>query len=361
MLKGVDYVKVNRGNFLEALEFAKVGLAQREIIQQSTCFIFKDGLITTYNEKTACRCPSPLGEDFAGAVQSTPLIEILGRLPEDDIGVGIEKGRFLLKGNGRRRSGINMEAEIFLQVDAIETPADSDWKPLPEEFGRAVSTTQHCAGEQEGDFALTCIHITPDWVEACDMVRVCFCRWNVKTGFSESVLLKRESIRNLENLGTEEFAETNGWIHFRNQNKWILSCRRYSETNEFPSLDKNLEIEGEEVKFSPGLPEELERAQVFVSPDGEDNDFVRIDLFTGPKGGRMRLRGQGPTGFYEVERGATYQGEPLTFFIPPLLLLDVVKKEDARISVTPDFLVVQTGDYHFVAGLAKSSDDKVEE
>lgn len=361
---------VNREHLLSALDFAKGGLAQREIIQQSTCFIFKDGLIQTYNEKTCCRIPSPLGSNLTAAIPSAPLLEILGELPEEELQVSLKNNQLQLKGRGRVAK-INIEARIYLDVDSIEQPLEGakgeGWTPLHDDFCEAISIVQQCAMFKGGEAALSCIHIHPQWVEACDLARVCFCRFALSTLFPESVLIRRESVQNLGNMGASRFAITNGWVHFEGPRGAVLSCRRYTDVVDFPDLSPNVQIVGQPLEFSKSLPDELKRAQIFASPDGEDNNFLRIDVYQtlngkdGGKKGEMRLEGKGPAGSYTCRKGAGYQGEDMTFYIPPQMLLDILKKEEAKFSVTPKFLVAKTEKYHYVAGLAQMDPDRKEE
>lgn len=354
---------INRELLLSALDFAKAGLAQREIIHQSTCFIFRNGLIQTYNEKTACRIPSPFGEDFEGAVPSGAFFEILGQLPEEELTASYKNGQLQLKGKGRVAK-INIEAQVSLDVDSIEEPGE--WTELHPDFCEGISIVQQCAVPKGGDNALACIHIHPQWIEACDLSRVMFCRFEKETLFPESVLVRRESVTSLGNMGASHFSITNGWIHFQGPRGAILSCRRYADVIDFPDLSRNVGIEGEPLEFSKSIEDEMKRAQVFTSPDGEDNNFLRIDVYQTPDGknggtkGEMRLEGRGPAGSYTCRKTAVYKGEDMTFYIPPLILLDSLKKEGAKLSVTPQFLVAKTDKYHYVAGLAQMEPEKGE-
>lgn len=357
-------VTVNREHFLAALDFAKSGLAAREIIQQSTCFIFKDGLVQTYNEKTACRVPSPLGEEFTAAVPSAPLIGILGELPEEELQVSIKNNQMQLKGKGRVAK-VNIEANIYLGVDSIEQPGE--WTTLADDFAEATSIVQQCAVNKGSDAVFSCLHIHPNWIEAIDLSRGCFCRFNLDTGFPEPMLVRRESVQNLGNMGASKFSITNGWVHFEGPRGAILSCRRYSDVVDFPDLSRNIEHTGEALEFAKSLPDELKRAQIFASPDGEDNNFIKIDVYTtlngknGDKKGEMRLEAKGPAGVYICRKGAGYAGENVTFYVPPLILLDVLKKEEAKFAVSSNFLIAKTEKYHYLASLAQMDNEKKEE
>jgi hypothetical protein len=67
--------QVNREVLLQQLESVQAGLSSREIIEQSSCFVFKDGNVVTFNDEVSCSRPCELGS-FTGAVQAAPLLSI---------------------------------------------------------------------------------------------------------------------------------------------------------------------------------------------------------------------------------------------------------------------------------------------
>ncbi len=127
--------RVKRENLLKQLEAVSPGLSAKEILEQSSCFVFKGGEVLTYNDEVACRADCPL-PDIEGAVPAKPLLAILAKLPDDDIDVAIDEGKMIVKGKGRKTT-IPMEAEVLLPVDNIDKPGE--WKKLPSEFGEALA------------------------------------------------------------------------------------------------------------------------------------------------------------------------------------------------------------------------------
>jgi len=323
--------KVNREDLLHTLESVKSGLSTKAIIEQSDCFVFKKGKVISYNDEVACSAPSPLGKAFEGAVKAEKLIEVLTKLPEDELQISIGTGELILSGK-RRRTGIHMEAEITLPLEAVEKP--TEWKKLHEDFGEAIAAAAACTSTDESRFDLVCVHIHPKWVEACDDFQIC--RWRLLTGISQSTLVRQAAIKNVTSLGMTDFCETEGWLHFKNAHGLVLSCRRYME--EYPDLSQWLKVEGDVIAFPKGLVEAAEKASIFSSED-QDNNRVLVDL----KPGKLKIRGQGSSGWYEESKSIkAYTGRHLRFYVSPDLLSALVKRTNDCI-VSADRIKVSGG------------------
>ena len=129
-------MKVNREELLKQLESVLPGLSTREIIEQSSCFIFKNKTVSTFNDEIACLQKSLL--KIEGAVQAMPLISILRKLQEEELEIDTndKNTQLLIKGK-RRRVGVRMEQDIVLPVEAVDKP--KKWKELPANFADAIA------------------------------------------------------------------------------------------------------------------------------------------------------------------------------------------------------------------------------
>ena len=95
-------ITLNRADFLDKLESVLPGISTREIIEQSSCFVFKDKTVMTFNDEISCSQKSCL--PFEGSVQALPLISILRKLQEEelDISLGDSKEELIIKGKNKR-------------------------------------------------------------------------------------------------------------------------------------------------------------------------------------------------------------------------------------------------------------------
>jgi len=348
-------VRVNREEFLRAIESIQPGLSPKDIIEQSSCVVFSKGYLKSFNDEISCQCPiefgngkSLVGKIPEGAVQAKSLMEILHKLPEEELEIETKENEIVLIGKGRK-SGIRLEKEVTLPIDSVEKP--KDWIKLDPHFGESIGIVQNCAGNDAGQFALTCVNISQKWVESCDNTQLC--RWKITTGIKAPTLVRKESIKHIVSLGMTELSETESWLHFRNPHGLILSCRRYME--DFPDLSKVLEVEGEPIALPPGLAEAADKAAIFSS-ENVDNNQVLIDL----KPGWLRIKGQGISGWYTETKKIKYSGKSMSFLVAPNILADLVKKT-TDCFISEDRIKVDSGSYLWVSCLERPVEKKKKE
>jgi DNA polymerase III sliding clamp (beta) subunit (PCNA family) len=337
-------VKVKREDFLAKLESVQAGLTPKDVIEQSSCFVFRGGRVFTYDQELACSCPIKVDKKFTGAVFAKPLIAILRKLHEDELDIEPTGEIFVIKGK-RRQTEVRMESEIHLPlIDVGEKP---QWKKLHSEFSQATDLVANCASKDENHL-FNYVHITPRWVEACDNVQIA--RYRIKMDLKESILIRRNSIRHVSEMDMVEFAESDQWIHFRNVSGVILSCRRYVEP--YRDLDSIIKVTGgTPTVFPKGLAEAAENAGIFSEDNPDDKqDRVLVEI----KPGKVRITGEGAYGRHREWTPLKYKGTPMAFLVTPKLLGDLVRGF-GNCEMYADRLKVDGGKFVYVARLKKHS------
>ena len=339
-------MKINREELIRRLESVAPGLAQRETLEQSNCYVFYHGDVHTLNDEVYCRCPSGLDPKAKAAVPAAKLLEQLGKWQEEEIDLDFQDAELLITGKNQK-AGVRLEKEIALPIKSVEKP--TEWRSLPAAFAEAVGIVGQCAAKQNEDFKKTCINLHPKWVEAWDIHQ--FARYEMKTGLKEAVLVRQQSIQHVVTLGMTRFSETEGWLHFKNPNGLQLSCRRY--VDEFPSddLTKYLDVHGTKAQLPKGLADAADKAAVFTTE--AEVDLVRVKL----KPGRAWIKGVGVSGWYE--RGpmrVTYDGPRIEFLIAPKLLGEIVTKHP-EVQIVSDRMMASGGAWRLVAYLEPVEDE----
>lgn len=333
--------KVNRELLLQQLESVAPGLSSREIIEQSSCYVFTDGKVITYNDEIACAQACDIG--INGAVRSQALLAILRKLAEDELEISEEGGEIIIAGMSKS-IGVTREKEIQLPYSSVEAP--TKWQDLDEHFIEAIDLVQHCASNDESQFVLTCVHIAPKWVEACDNAQMM--RVKINTGVKQSILVRRDSIKHVVTLGMTKFCETETWIHFKNPAGLTLSCRRFVDN--YHDLTNLLEVEGKPITLPKGLGDAADKASVFAA-ESADEPQVLVELRTG----KLRIKGRGASGWYRETKKLKYNGPDLAFYIAPSLLIDITKKYNDAL-ITDGRLRVNGGRWNYVACLSPVED-----
>lgn len=332
--------KVNREQFLASLELVQAGLSPREIIEQSNCLLFRGGKVHSFNDEISCRAPSPLPENFTGAVPAVKLLELLRRLTEEEIEIRPGMGELVLVGK-RRKAGIRYEATVADHFKVVEKP--KEWTVLPAEFLEAVALVGSCASRDASRFEATCVHLHPKWVEASDNIQLC--RWPLRTGLKEPTLVRQSALKHMATLNVAEFCVTDSWLHFRNAHGLVISCRRYLD--EYPDLTSLLKVDGTPTILPKGLVDACDKARLF-STENVDMDVVQLEL----SAGKLRLRGEGVSGWYSEVKKLNYNGVGMSFYIPPQVLIDLVKRHNECV-ISEDHLKVDGGKYIYLTCLVR--------
>jgi len=327
-------MKINRAEILQKLEAVLPGLSETDVIEQSSCFIFTGKEVLTFNDEVACY--TKFATPFKGAVKAAPLVSILKKRNEAEIEVAIKDDQLILKGKGRM-SKVNMEQEILLPVDCITRT--NKWKPLPESFAAALSDVCQCTGTDESQFALTCVHLSTDYIEACDNFQACRC--TMELPIRKPVLLRAGSVQSISQFAMTHFSETKEWFHFKNKDGLILSCRRFVQS--YPDLSGILSMKGTEITFPKNMAEAIDCAEVFTSES--DDKLVNVLI----KDGKLTIKGTGPSGEHKEIRRVKF-AKNIQFNIAPKLLLNLFGKYNTC-SLTKDKLKVQVDDMTYVTVL----------
>lgn len=334
-------IKVNREQFLLKLKSVEAGLSPREIVEQSSCFAFKDGKIRTFNEDIACSVPSGLPSDVLGAVQAAPLLAVVSRLAEDEIELEPTKEELVIVGK-RKRSGIRMEQNVLLATDSVETP--KEWVEAKPTFFDALSIVQACAGKDESAFEFTCVHIHPKWIEASDNFQIA--RYRMTTGVKEPILVKRNSIKYALEYEFSKVAETATWIHFKSKSGLVHSYRRHLD--KYKDMTPFLEVSGRPCVIPRSLAAAVENAEIFTK-ENADMNLVGVEL----RPGKLRIKGTGASGWYQEVKKLKYDGEALQFMIAPKLLVELVKRY-TECEISSSYRLKVTGEkWVYVAVLLK--------
>lgn len=335
-------MKVKREKLLRSLEAVSAGLSTKEIIEQSNAVVFVDGRAVTFNDEISCSVECDVG--VSGAVTAVPLMALLRKLPDEEIDLEVVDGELVVKGD-HRKSGIKMAAEVTLPVDGVERPGD--WINLNPAFVEAVRIVQDCASRDESQFVLTCIHIHPERVEATDSFQLA--RYPMKTGLDSPSLIRRVSMGSVLGMAATKVSQTENWLHFRNDDGLVVSCRRYADNYVKPEiLDSFLSVDGHPVTLPKGLEDVIGRAEVFSSEDTVNQVTVSL------KEDSVVLTGQGATGWHkEKPRGVVYKGDEMSFTISPRMLVEILRME-GKCKVGSGRLLVTADKWSYVTCVGKA-------
>jgi len=299
----------------KTLELVKPGLANKEILEQATSIIFKDGHAWTFNDEVAVMAPLEIG--ITGAVPAEPLYQFLAKL-SPDVEVEIAEGENELKLKaGRNRAGIRMDPDIKLPLDE-ELVEPEEWNDIPEGFLPALQNVLFSASRSGHLPILTCVHIADEFMETCDEFRM-----TRQGGFTlkmeGDIKIVAKHLEQLKDYKPTEDGINGHWLHFRNEGGVVYAVRMVE--GEYPDLSGFIINDGVEISFPKELNEALDWAAVMADDKIKYEQEVSVLLTKG----NMTVRGEGPDGWAEQTLRLKYTGDNLTFKSHPLFLKEMAK------------------------------------
>jgi DNA polymerase III sliding clamp (beta) subunit (PCNA family) len=311
-------MKVNKKQFEEALSIVKPGLARKELIEQSTTFAFVDGRVVTYNDEISISHPVT-GLTLSGAVEAEQFIKFLGKIKLDEVEFDIRDNQIVIA-SGRSRAGLSLQTNVSLPLEE-ELGKKSEWKEVNEKFTEALTFAIGSCSKDMSQPLLTCIHVNKEGIiESSDSYRIT--RYTLSSVLPvRTFLLPATSAEEVVKLNVTHVAEGGGWMHFKNAQDTVISCRIIKDT--YPNTIRHLEIKkGDRLLFPSSMEEALDRAMIFAHRSHILEEIVTITVSKG----RIKLSASSDNSWFEEELNIAYEGEEITFAITPHLLKAILSK-----------------------------------
>ena len=323
-------MKINREELLQQLQAVQPGLANKEVIEQTQSFIFKEGRVYTYNDIIAISSPSIL--DLDGAVKASELFQLLSKSKAKELEIETTGTELRLK-TKRSKAGIRLE-EVVLDVDGIAKPGK--WSPLPKGFCDAVRFCLFTVSKDMTKAILTCIHVKGEWVESCDNYR--FTRKPMKSAIKKSLLIPGDAARQIVSYSPTHYSVADGWLHFKNEDDVLFSCRTYE--GKYPDLEELVDFEGKEVEMPDDLSDMLERAGIFSHTEFQQDEQVDLSL----KENVLMVHGKGPGGWLKERVKVAYERDPVRVSVSPQFLKEMLSLTETMI-IGKTMLKMETDDF----------------
>jgi DNA polymerase III sliding clamp (beta) subunit (PCNA family) len=295
--------KINRKDLLTVCKTVMSGVAIRELIPQSSCFVFKEGNVYTFNDEIAVNCPIEAG--FEGAVPAKEFLAFINKVKAETISLSISNNELIMAGS-KAKAGLRLEQTLTLSLADIGKP--EEWIELPSPFNKAMGVCLFSASKDATKEILMNIHVNGQFIESSDNYR--FSRYDMgkaaAKSFPDNLLIPASAAKEIIGHEPTEYAVTPGWLHFRNADNVTFSCRTVTE--DYPDFTPFLECEGDELEFPESLSEIMDRANILS--DGERISIILEEDF-------LTVTTENQAGWFEESIETKYKGEDTEFEIQP--------------------------------------------
>ena len=307
---------MKKSELQQALEIVKPGLANKEIIEQSTSFAFIKNRVVTYNDEISISHPVK-DLTIKGAVKAEELYKLLQKINKEEIEIEIKESEVLLKA-GKGKAGLRLQEKITLPLDEI--PKIEEWQDLSETFTDQLQKVIWCTSNDMSQPIITCIHVREDgFIEATDRFRL------MQTQGEElpfTFLLPASAAQQVIRMKPTQVALSEEWVHFTNEEGTILSCRIFEDAN-FPKLTQVIDgVNGTKLTFPKRIIDLVERAEIFGKAEFQTDGQISIDI----QKGKIIVKGESDVGWWEEKEKMDYKGESIEFLMNPMLFKDILKE-----------------------------------
>lgn len=301
----------------KALSIVKPGLASKDLIEQATSFAFIDGHVITYNDEISISHPIT-DLDLEGAIRAEELYLFLRKVKQDTIDIKIVENEIQFKA-GRTRAGFALQEEITLPLKTLKKKGK--WGKLPEEFCHYLKMAMGAAGRDMSEPIMTCVSIQKDgFLCASDNYKLIQCETGEEMPLDDFLLPAEAAVKILP-LKPTHVASGKGWVHFKNKDHTVISCRIYPEDT-YPDTSKWLAVDGIEVTFPKTITDIIDRCAVFAKRVHLLDEEIKIHL----EDDKIRIEAKSDTGWIKESAKIKYSDDPVTFSITHYLLADILKE-----------------------------------
>jgi hypothetical protein len=305
-------MKINREELLQALKKIKPGIAKKDIVEQTTHFIFTGLEVITFNDSISIKYP--LKTDFKCSVPAEDFFKIISELDCENLELKLKESILHFEtGKAKVKMPVSLEINKSLLVKE-----NDKWKDLPEDFIDAISFCLFSAAKDMTKIVLTYIDIKGDIVSSSDNYRIT--QYQMKKKLGSPILISAEAVQELIKFKIKKYSLTDSWTFFSTKDGIIFSCKRISET--FPDLTRILNmVEGQKIKFAKETQKAVQISSIFAEGNFDIDRKIKVKI----ENGKLTCIGEKQSGRVEFcVDSPTMKNKEIEFTINPEFFLKIL-------------------------------------
>ena len=251
---------ISKEKLLSAMKQALPGVdSGTTLIEGADCFVFQDGMIYTFNDYISVCIPFATDEPLAGSVKAVDFYALINKFSDNEIKLATSEDSWLIK------SGTIKVEFTLLKFNTIEyimkiRPEDASWKEIPSNFFEFMKYSIF----KGSNSSLSGVYVNGSKVVSTDEMRINL--FNLDTEMDTFWISNQSAMELIKINDLKEYSITKAWVHFRNKDGVLFSCKRLNQ-EKYPfdtivKLVKNHEKSDSDIsgKLPDGLYPAIDRA-----------------------------------------------------------------------------------------------------
>jgi hypothetical protein len=314
-------MRVIKEQLTNILSLLKPGLDKKEIIEQSSHFIFTGKDICTYNDRTCIIYPYET--DFICSVKGDEFFKILWGIGEDEIEIQMEKD-YLKVGSKRLKAGLSVLVDEASKVEPMIEDLKKilkkvKWEVLPSNFTDGAFFCMFSTSRDMTTGVLNCVCFNEDKAYSNDGLRASLYELDGEVKFN---LIHAKNVADLVNFPVTKYAiSDSGWIHFKTDKGVIFNCRVILEEYDDSILD-HFDVTGPKIMLPKKLKNIVETVAILAEGETKDNRIIKVEILKG----EIKCSAMKDRGWIENSIEIGYDGKPLEFYVNPIFFAQVLDR-----------------------------------
>jgi len=325
-------------DFKKILQTIKPAISKREVVEQSTHFIFTGTDATAYNDRICISYPCE--SDFVCSVNSDDMSRIINGFSSTDIEITMKDNQLQVKGK-KARSGLACieEGPIMKMIQDLNTKnllKNYKWYNLPAEFNEALNLCLFSASKDVSLVELSCLSISNKGIISSDNLRIS--SYSLSIDVPRDFLIPLSSAEELAKIKVTKLLLTEAWAHFATEENIIFSCRivsaEYPDVFEFFEMTDAMKLE---------MPKNLKKTidSIIFSVEGDIDIDKKMQLTITDN--KICCRAEKQNCWIEQDIDIEYNSETIQFDINPIFLAQILEKS-TTMKIEPGKALFESGD-----------------
>jgi hypothetical protein len=256
------------------LASVRPGLAKKDIVEQTTHFIFTGDEVITYNDQICIL--HPLKTAFTGSVKADDLYRIISSIPDKECELVQEKTQLrVLSKSTKAGFALLGEKDIHTRIRNLGLIEEKQWSPLPEDFIAGVFLCMFSASKDETSAPNNCIFVNGKDMWAGEEVRIS--HYMLKESMP-TFLLKASAAVELVKFPVKEYCIGDSWLHFKTEDGVVFNAIRMIGEDKYPDLAEYFEVEGSTIQLPQELKSVVESIAAMTEAEIELEKTIEIEI-----------------------------------------------------------------------------------
>lgn len=209
---------ISKSKIIAAMKNALPGIDSISLVEGADTFIFRKGFIHSYNDSISVTTPFDVdGAEFV--VKAKDFYSLINKMKEDTINLELEENSVVLKCGKAKASFVLMKDTLSPTISSLNEE-QNNWEPLPDDFKNCL---MKCI-IKGNKYSIAGIFVSDSIMYSTDGMRINSFPMKSKV---KKFWISDSSADNIMKIGDfKEYSLAKNWVHFKDKNNIILSCRK---------------------------------------------------------------------------------------------------------------------------------------